>query len=437
MTRPYTINPGDDLDATKVEAVNAYFEGKFPVQDVDQGSMSSSKLIWNSAVPASALPTSLLSQNGVGGVNNYLNSDAMFVRAYGWPHVRRHVTTWMPDGISLPGWPAPYRDGILYTARGPEAVYEIPRNIIGGVDDIYYQARTHSFDSGDDPIHAVAASATTAYVACAGTRKIKTIQLGANGGAASAFVSLDTGTYSAIRKIAINRGGTYLYVVAKRGGDANYKRLLRIDVAAGTVSECAMADDYDIVDIVVVDNVGSGGNGTGEVFVAQKQQAANGGAVFRVIESDTGAYGGAFAATPTSTVKSYAAGTLIHQMVAYHGRVAVIAHTAGANTTTFSIQDYENRTASGAVEMATATLASVPVPIDGGAATDGAMLMSLRDDGRVVAWPHFGAGTPTVLTVGYGVAAASQTPGGLCFNGRGWFGVVNVTASNLGVIFYY
>jgi hypothetical protein len=423
VTLPNTISDGDDLKAAPVMSNLTDLDGRFPVQDTNQGAIAANKITFPAGYvfPTSTIPQS--ASQGAGNANNALDSDAGQVLSQGLSSVRRHVHTGWTEPVGS-GWIAPVRSGFLTFSQTNDAVYEVPRNSQGGGPDLLSTQFTHAFTAGDGPVHAVATSDQRAYVSCRTSRLIKRIDL--NSSSAPVTVIDLSSVTSNLGKLYVNRTGTYLYVVCKTAGDATYRRLRRIDIAATTPtsSELSMTDDFDIVDVFIQQSRGATSNSLGQVLIAQFDTTAAGGTVFRVKESSTDAYGGSFAAATEGTVKQYASPEFCYAMCDWHGRVAVL--TQNATTISCHLLSYDEPSTPGACEMFDATITgSTPVLLKGGACTNGWGVFAQRDDGKLCVF-SLASATGTTMFARSGITGAAGTyesPSGICYTGKSLVGV--------------
>ena len=421
------INNGDDADATVVMAnLNAI---NTDVTTALTGTVAATRLDWAGAtVPVAAIPTSQISTLA-GAVVYGVDGDPLQVRAQGYPFTRRHVVNWATTPTDV-GYVAPIKLGFLVCNTGGDAVLEVARNTTGGQDDLLATQLNHAFGAADDPIHAVAIDSQTAYVSCQGSRLIRRITL--NSASAPTTVIDLSATYAQIGRIFTNRNADYLYVAARVTADVNFRRLVRVDIRAATpvATECSLADDFSIVDVVVCYSGSAGASATGQVLIAQFDTTAAGGSVFRNRESSTGAYGGTWAATPDGTVKSYASPEFIYAMVGVRNKVAVL--TQNATTISCHWLSYDESPTPGLAELFDSTIAaSTPVLVRSAAATDGYNILCQRDDGKLV-WFVPTTATGVAWSVHTGLASAAGTytfPAGMAFTGKTFAGAFRVTAN--------
>jgi hypothetical protein len=436
-------------------------KGYTPWTDSYLNDISASKITHPSGFvyPASTIPAGVFAASGLPQGVADLSADPAFSRAYESPFTRKiRASEWTaPSGG---GFPAAIKDGVLFPSYSNDRVYEIPRNSTGGNDALFVAQQTHTFTSGDKPIHAVAKDPKTAYVLCSGNSpsvnpSIKTISLGQSGGTATTFLDLGS-TYTAAYKIATNRQGSYLYVLAKRSGDGTWRRLLRVDTSTLAVSEFDLGSNVNnaVFDLCMSWHGTATAAATGYVIVAMYEHVVGAYCLVSVRECASDTYGGSFGSS--STYFYHESGGNYAGVCTFRG--AIVASwkvTAGATYFGTYYPDPTNTTMRGIVEAnmtfqpttVSDLVAGTPPTgssstqnglIPGSVSTDGRFCYVLGNGGAIAMYDPIAGTIKAIAPTNPSITMSTSniySQCGMAFSGKHMIGSFNKTSDGTGYLF--
>lgn len=398
---------GKPADATPVRKAIEYVCSS--LEGFIRGLLKASNINWDVTVPPSALPGFGVA-NGV-SKRSGLYSQAMHVQALGLEFARR-----VPDAsmdIPNPGWPAPAYGGFVIPSQDDDAVYFWTHDELNGG----WNRTRYGLGAGDAPTHCVASAKGILYVACSGTMKVR--QIDTRTGIVSDFVSLASldpaYTAGALSKIAINRLGTFVYVIAKKTGLANFRFCVQVATSNGAMVE-KFADD-DLLDVAMLYGSAST-SGDATVCVLERDDGLAGFAHVWYENERTWSSGGFSAelAPGGVNVGGQVAMCEFSDRLGLAGNDPLIGIPLARVIENDAIEGAENFTIAG-----DSTFIGSITALDGSLATDGHRLYWLTSDGAVLAWdPYFPVFTSrhiAVLFVRAGFMGSTFTQGGICFTG--------------------
>lgn len=441
-TTPPTINQilaGKRVKAGPVRAALLFLAGL--IERMQEG-LRSSTIVWDAPVPPSMM-SGFGVRDGIPRASG-IYSQAQHSQALGMPFVRRTLTS----NVNTPwsGWPAPFAGGFLVPSQDLDRVDHYIHDEL----NIGWRKSFYALASGDEPVHAIGDARGVIYVSCAGSKTVKKIDT--RTGVITTLCSLSTlsAEYEHVQaqtgKLVINRHGTYLYLIAKRldATDTNYRRVIQIQIANGSMTEFSMVDDEDIHDLAFVYG-GASSTTDGNLFILQTAK------LHRLVSGaeGIGVSGSPVYEVPTDAGTEVGAGTFVlcFAMVEYGGNIAILSRSV-ADLYIVNVISFDDDAGvhglcySSQTEVATSKVGGAD-PLAGSAGSDGRVIAWLESPGWIRYWSpdmsYLVAAGP-LLRVGRvqfraGISGTFTTRSGMIFTGTEWVYAANEgdLSSNLAV----